>query len=97
MQNEHEPIQQLYVMKRRHCGVQMRDAKTFHYKCSVWAMTMPSRISKKLDLYPTLDQRVMKATNVDSNVKVGYWASKNHVQEQSLHHCEMNVWFKFCE
>jgi len=52
---------------------------------------MPSRISKKLDLYPTLDQRVMKATNVDYNVKVGYWASRNHVQEQSLRHNETNV------
>jgi hypothetical protein len=44
-----------------------------------------------LDLYPTLDQRVMKATNVDYNVKVGYWASRNHVQEQSLRHSETNV------
>jgi len=28
-----------------------------------------------LDLYPTMDQKQMKAIDADYNVRVGYWAS----------------------
>jgi hypothetical protein len=33
---------------------------------------MPTKISKDLDLYPIVDQREMKAIDVDYNVRVGY-------------------------
>jgi hypothetical protein len=42
---------------------------------------MPIRIPKYLDLYLTMDQRQMQPINVDYNVKVGYWASRNNVDD----------------
>jgi hypothetical protein len=35
-------------------------------------MTMPTRISRDLDLYPIMDKKEMKAIDVNYNVRVGY-------------------------
>jgi hypothetical protein len=42
-------------------------------------MKMPIKIPQDLDLHPTLDQRGMKAIDVDYIFRVGYWALRNNV------------------
>jgi hypothetical protein len=51
----------------------------FHCKCSFGVVRMSIRIPWDLDLYPIVDQRQMKVINVDYNVRVGYWASRNNM------------------
>ncbi len=40
---------------------------------------------QNLDLYPTMDQRKMKVIDVDYNVRMGYWASRNNMQEYKVY------------
>jgi hypothetical protein len=42
-------------------------------------MRMPTRTSGDLDVYLVAYQRYMKAIDVDYNVRMGFWASKNNV------------------
>jgi hypothetical protein len=44
-------------------------------------MNMLVIISQDLDLYSIVDHRQMKVIDVDYNVKMGYWASKNDMQK----------------
>ncbi len=53
--------------------------KVFHCKCRFRTMKMLIRTPKDLDLHPTIDRRHVKMINVDYNVRVGYWASRNNV------------------
>ncbi len=48
-------------------------------------MTMPIRTPKDVDLYLVEDQRQMKMIDAKYCVKMGYWASKNHVQEYKVY------------
>jgi hypothetical protein len=43
------------------------------------------KIPRDLDLYITMDQRQMKAIDVDYNVRVGYWALRNNMHEYKVH------------
>jgi hypothetical protein len=45
---------------------------------------MLARTPRDLNLYPTMDHIQMKVIDVDYNVKMGYWASKNNVQEYKV-------------
>ncbi len=45
---------------------------------------MSIKIPQDLDLYPIVDQRQMKVINVNYSVKVGYWASRNNMQEDKI-------------
>jgi hypothetical protein len=40
---------------------------------------MPIKTPRDLDLYLAMDQRQMKVTDAEYNVRMGYWASKNNV------------------
>ncbi len=71
MKNGHKPLQQLYIMKRRHYGVKMREIILF-CKCSVCIVIMLVRIFRDLDLYPIVDQKKMKTIDANYNVKVLY-------------------------
>jgi len=55
--------------------------KLFHCKYSFRTMNMLVITSQDLDLYPIMDHRQMKAIDIDYNVKMGYWASKNSMQK----------------
>jgi hypothetical protein len=46
---------------------------------------MSARIPRDLDLYPAVDHRQIEAIDVNYSVKVGYWASRNNVQEYKLY------------
>ncbi len=51
-----------------------------------------------LDMYPTTDIRQMITIDVDYNARVGYWASRNNVQEYKVYATmNTNVRTKFCE
>ncbi len=56
----------------------------FHCKCNFGVVKMSIRIPQDLDLYPIVDQRQMKVINVNYSVKVGYWASRNNMQEDKI-------------
>ncbi len=45
---------------------------TFHCKARFKIVKMPIRTPRDFDLYLTMDQRQMKAIDVDYNVRVGY-------------------------
>ncbi len=51
----------------------------YHCKATFKTMKMPIKIPQDLDLHPTLDQRGMKAIDVDYIFRVGYWALRNNV------------------
>jgi len=40
---------------------------------------------RDLDLYLMMDQRQMKAIDVDYNVRVGYWALRNNMHEYKVY------------
>jgi hypothetical protein len=44
-------------------------------------MKMLALIPQDLNLYPIMDHRQMKVIDVDNNVKMQYWASKNNMQK----------------
>jgi len=46
---------------------------------------MHARIARELDLYPIMDHKHMKVINANYNVKVGYWASRNNMQEYKMY------------
>ncbi len=48
-------------------------------------MKMLGKTLEDLDLYPTTNQRQMKAIDVDYIVRVGYWASKNNMLEYKVY------------
>jgi hypothetical protein len=46
---------------------------------------MHARTARELDLYPIMDHKDMKVINANYNVKVGYWASRNNMQEYKMY------------
>ncbi len=44
-------------------------------------MNMLTIIFQDLDLYLVMDHKQMKTIDVNYNVKMGYWASKNNMQK----------------
>jgi hypothetical protein len=46
---------------------------------------MPTITPRDLDLYPTVDHKQMKAIDANYNVVLGYWASRNNVQEYKVY------------
>jgi hypothetical protein len=48
-------------------------------------MRMDIRTSKDLHLDPVVDHRQMKVINAEYNVKVGYWALRNNIQEYKVY------------
>jgi hypothetical protein len=51
---------------------------------------MPIRIARDLNLYLIMDNKHMKRIDVDYNVRVGYWASRNDMQETK----SMSLWYE---
>jgi hypothetical protein len=54
---------------------------TFYYKPRFGIMRTP----RNLDLYLVVDHRHMKAIDANYSVRVGYWASKNNMQEYKVY------------
>jgi hypothetical protein len=48
-------------------------------------MKMPTKTPQNLDLYLVMDHRHMKATDANYSVIVGYWASRNNMQEYKVY------------
>jgi hypothetical protein len=48
-------------------------------------MIMLAGTPQNLDLYLVMDHKHMKAIDANYNVRVGYWASKNNVQEYKIY------------
>jgi hypothetical protein len=46
---------------------------------------MVTKILGDLHLYTIVDKKQMKVIDVEYNVRVGYWASKNNVQEYKVY------------
>ncbi len=46
---------------------------------------MPAITPRDLDMYPTMDQRQMKVIDAYYNVRVGYGALRNNVQEYEVY------------
>jgi hypothetical protein len=63
-------------MRKRHGG-----CKKFHCKCRFGSMRMATRTPRDLDLYSIMDQKQTKVIDANYSVRVGYWASKNNLQE----------------
>ncbi len=66
----------------------------FHCKCSFGNVKMSIKTPIGLDLYPRVDHRQMKVIDVENNVRMGYWASKNSVQEYKMYAiviCKHNI------
>ncbi len=63
----------------------MLDTRVFHCKYRFGTMRMFARIPRDMDLYPTMDQRQMKVIDVDYSVRVGYWTSRNNMQEYKVY------------
>jgi hypothetical protein len=58
---------------------------TFHCKGRFGIVKMLAKTPWDLDLYPTVDHIQMKVINVDYNVKMGYWASKNNLKKYKVY------------
>jgi len=58
---------------------------TFHYKPRFGTMKMPTKTPQNLDLYLVMDHRHMKAIDANYSVIVGYWASRNNMQEYKVY------------
>jgi hypothetical protein len=58
---------------------------TFHYKPRFGTMRTSTRTPGNLDLYLVVDHRHMKAIDANYSVRVGYWASKNNMQEYKVY------------
>jgi len=54
---------------------------TFHRKARFKILKIHTRVPRDLDLYLVVNQRQMKLIDAYYNVRVGYWASINNVQE----------------
>jgi hypothetical protein len=63
-------------MRKRHGGIII-----LHCKCRFGIVRMLVGTPMDLDLYLEMDQRQMKAIDVEYNVRVGYWTSRNNMQE----------------
>jgi hypothetical protein len=46
---------------------------------------MPTKTPQDLDQYLGVDLKQMKVIDVDYNVRVGYWASRNDMQEYKVY------------
>ncbi len=57
----------------------------FHCKGKNAIVRMLARTPRDLDLYPTMDHIQMKVVTADYNVRVGYWASRNNVEEYKVY------------
>ena len=57
---------------------------TFHRKARFKTMRMPTKTPQDLDQYLGVNLRQMKVIDVDYNVRVGYWASRNNMQEYKI-------------
>jgi hypothetical protein len=57
----------------------------FHYKGRFGIVRMHVRTFRDLDFYPTMDHKQMKGIDVDYNVRVGCWASRNNVEEYKVY------------
>jgi hypothetical protein len=71
----------MYVMRKRHHGHRLH----FIASLGLEFVRTPIKTPWDLDLYLVLDHRHMKAIDVDYSVRVGYWASKNNVQEHKVY------------
>jgi hypothetical protein len=57
----------------------------FHCKGRFGTIIMLARIPQNLDMYLEMDCRHMKAIDANYNVRVGYWALKNNMQEYKVY------------
>jgi hypothetical protein len=71
-------------MKKGHGGHKKTSFTNFHCKCSFGVVRMSTKIPWDLNWYPIVDHRQMKVIDVDYNVRVGYWASRNNMQEYKI-------------
>jgi hypothetical protein len=58
---------------------------TFHCKPRFGFVGAPTKSPWNLDLYLVVDYKHMKAIDGDYNVRVGYWASRNNLQEYKVY------------
>jgi len=63
-------------MRKRHGGITI-----LHCKCRFGTVRMLVGTPMDLDLYLEVDQRQMKVIDVEYNVRVGYWTSRNNMHE----------------
>jgi hypothetical protein len=63
----------------------MVEIEIFHYKHRFGIVRMAIRILGDLHLCPAMDQRHMKIIYEESNVRMGYWASKNNMKEYTVY------------
>ncbi len=63
----------------------MVELAILHCKCGFGNGRMFVRTPPNLDLYPIVDQRQMKMIDAKYNVRVGYWALRNKVQEYKVY------------
>jgi hypothetical protein len=70
--------------EKRTWGTQKNFIINFHCKCNFGVVRMYTRIPWDLDLYLTVAQKQMKVINVDYSVRMGYWASRNNMQEYKI-------------
>jgi hypothetical protein len=48
-------------------------------------MRTPTTTPRNLDLYLVVDHRHMKGIDANYSVRVGYWASRNNMQEYKVY------------
>ncbi len=77
---------------------QMRNAKKFLCKCSVWTTTMFTKTSRDWDLFLAMDQIELKVINVDYSVKMGYWEimCKNRKSMPQWDKCSIRISWTTC-
>lgn len=63
----------------------MVELAIFDCKCKFGNVKMLARTPPNLDLYLIVNQRQMKAIDIEYNVRVGYWASRNNMQEYKVY------------
>jgi len=58
---------------------------TFHYKGRFGTVRMLAKTPRDLNLYLAMDHRHMKVIDANYSVRMGYWASRNNVQEYKVY------------
>jgi hypothetical protein len=64
-------------------------ARFLHFQllCSILKKTtdMAYRTPQNLDLYPIVGKKEMKSIDVEYEIQIGYWATRNHLQDYKIY------------
>jgi hypothetical protein len=63
----------------------MVEIKKFHCKCRFGIVRMFTRTPPNLDLYLQVEHRQIKTIDAKYNVRVGYWALRNNMQQYKVY------------